>query len=211
MSQKFFHGHFLHPDAELVQQGYRVRLTGDEPVGWLADHADAHVLEAGTGFLDRGQHLDPSRDIRVGAMQDLPLEPLLTQVGKDFQRRSQGVALAGSQEIVPLGAAGQHFRQEGLEDALRSARADVDEIQRMRAEIREIGAAEDEIPLREYLFQELVREFGDGRLVMEARSDGIDGDHGWIRKKGKLITSHRYDLLPLLHSCPGGVQRELVV
>ena len=31
------------------------------------------------------------------------------------------------------------------------------------------------------------------------------------RKKGKLGTSHRYDLLPLLHSCPGGMWRELVV
>lgn len=30
-------------------------------------------------------------------------------------------------------------------------------------------------------------------------------------KKGKLSTSHRYNLLPLLPSGPGGVQRELVV
>ena len=30
-------------------------------------------------------------------------------------------------------------------------------------------------------------------------------------KKGKLSTSHRYDLLPLLPSGPGGVWRELVV
>ena len=37
-------------------------------------------------------------------------------------------------------------------------------------------------------------------------------DHvGHKRKKGKLDTSHRYDLLPLLRSSPGGIQRELVV
>lgn len=30
-------------------------------------------------------------------------------------------------------------------------------------------------------------------------------------KKGKLSTSHRYNLLPLLPSGPGGIQRELVV
>ena len=30
-------------------------------------------------------------------------------------------------------------------------------------------------------------------------------------KKGKLFVSHRYNLIPLLHSCPGGVHRELVV
>ena len=35
--------------------------------------------------------------------------------------------------------------------------------------------------------------------------------HKYSKKKGKLSTSHRYDLLPLLHSYPGGVQRELVV
>ena len=31
------------------------------------------------------------------------------------------------------------------------------------------------------------------------------------KKKGKLLISHRYNLIPLLHSCPGGVHRELVV
>lgn len=31
------------------------------------------------------------------------------------------------------------------------------------------------------------------------------------KKNGKLLTSHRYNRLPLLHSCPGGVQQELVV
>ncbi len=31
------------------------------------------------------------------------------------------------------------------------------------------------------------------------------------QKKGKLSTSHRYNLVPLLRSRPGGVGRELVV
>lgn len=31
------------------------------------------------------------------------------------------------------------------------------------------------------------------------------------RKKGKLLASHRYNLIPLLRSRPGGVLRELVV
>lgn len=30
-----------------------------------------------------------------------------------------------------------------------------------------------------------------------------------IKKRG--VISHRYNLLPLLHFCPGGVRRELVV
>ena len=33
----------------------------------------------------------------------------------------------------------------------------------------------------------------------------------FVKKKGKLSTSHRYNLLPLLPSGPGGIQRELVV
>tara|TARA_B110000967_G_scaffold91549_1_gene94112 strand:+ start:7959 stop:8168 length:210 start_codon:yes stop_codon:yes gene_type:complete len=33
---------------------------------------------------------------------------------------------------------------------------------------------------------------------------------GEFREK-KRLTSYRYDLLPLLHSCPGGVKRELVM
>ncbi len=32
-----------------------------------------------------------------------------------------------------------------------------------------------------------------------------------IRKKGKLLISHRYNRLPLLASAPGGIQQELVV
>jgi len=31
------------------------------------------------------------------------------------------------------------------------------------------------------------------------------------KKEGKLLTSHRYNRLPLLPSGPGGVQQELVV
>ncbi len=31
------------------------------------------------------------------------------------------------------------------------------------------------------------------------------------KKTDRLLTSHRYNRLPLLHSCPGGVQQELVV
>jgi len=31
------------------------------------------------------------------------------------------------------------------------------------------------------------------------------------KKNGRLITSHRYNRLPLLPSGPGGVQQELVV
>ena len=33
----------------------------------------------------------------------------------------------------------------------------------------------------------------------------------FVQKKGQLSTSHRYNLLPLLPSGPGGIQRELVV
>ena len=125
-------------------------------------------------------------------MQDFALEPLLTQVGQDFQRCSQGIALAGGQKVVPLGTAGQHLRQQGLENALRPAGADVDQVQGMRAEIGKIGPAEYEIPLREDALEERVGQTGDGGLVVEAGRDGIDGD-------------------AQLHSCPGGVQRELVV
>ena len=34
---------------------------------------------------------------------------------------------------------------------------------------------------------------------------------GWGQKNGRLITSHRYNRLPLLPSDPGGVQQELAV
>lgn len=46
---------------------------------------------------------------------------------------------------------------------------------------------------------------------LEDQSIRIHGKRFNLRKKGKLNTSHRYDLLPLLHSYPGGIRRELVV
>ncbi len=56
------------------------------------------------------------------------------------------------------------------------------------------------------------------RGLLPARTQGEQGGgqgngfvHKQIQKKGKLSTSHRYNLLPLLPSGPGGVQRELVV
>jgi len=33
----------------------------------------------------------------------------------------------------------------------------------------------------------------------------------FLKKRGKLLASHRYNCLPLLPSGPGGVQQELVV
>ena len=42
--------------------------------------------------------------------------------------------------------------------------------------------------------------------MLEKEWDGVE-----LVKKGKLFVSHRYNLIPLLHSCPGGVLREPVV
>lgn len=43
--------------------------------------------------------------------------------------------------------------------------------------------------------------------MQEKEMDGVE----YLKKnKGKLLMSHRYNLLPLLHSCPGGVCKELV-
>ena len=47
-----------------------------------------------------------------------------------------------------------------------------------------------------------------GRIVLVIYRAELDCR---VQKKGKLSTSHRYDLLPLLRSSPGGVWRELVV
>lgn len=48
-----------------------------------------------------------------------------------------------------------------------------------------------------------------GSRLMAGRKSSRDED---IKiKKGKRSVSHRYNRIPLLHSCPGGVDRELVV
>jgi len=42
---------------------------------------------------------------------------------------------------------------------------------------------------------------------------GNRGNKGYVggKKNGRLLTSHRYNRLPLLPSGPGGVQQELAV
>ena len=176
--EQFFHGNLLHPDAQLVQEGDRIGLAGDEPVGGLADDADAHALQPGAGLLDLLQRMDPFRHIGVASVQDLAFQPLLAQVGKDFQRGGEGIALAGRQEVIAFDAPGEHLRQQSLEDALRTAGTDVDKVERMRAEIGEIGSPEHESVLLEHAFQEFVGESGHGGLVVETGGDGIYGDHG---------------------------------
>ena len=115
-------------------------------------------------------------------MQDFALEPLLAQVGQDFQRCGEGIALAGSEEVIPVDALGEHLRQEGLEDSLRPAGADIDEVQGMRAEVGEIGALEFKIALREHALEEFIRQTADGRLVVQTGSDGINSNHNEKRE-----------------------------
>ena len=68
---------------------------------------------------------------------------------------------------------------------------------------------EDVIPL---LLEEVRRHGGiDSTGESDTDSHKKKGTSDVKRKKGKLSTSHRYDLLPLLPSGPGGVWRELVV
>ncbi len=181
-NQELLHGDLHHPDAEFVKDGHRIRVGGDEPVGRLSDDADALFPEAEPGFLHLFDGMDPLLQIGFTSVQDLSLEPLLTQVGKDFQRRGQRIALAGSQEVIPVDAPREHFRQQVLEDALRPAGADVDEVQRMGPEIPEIGALVLEIPVGKDPFEELIGNAGNGILVVETGGDGIYGYHNEKRE-----------------------------
>lgn len=66
------------------------------------------------------------------------------------------------------------------------------------------------------LFSFRCGRFEDGplRSVLTAHEqwpDEEDAVHEWKKKKGKRNTSHRYNLLLLLPSDPGRIQRELVV
>ena len=65
----------------------------------------------------------------------------------------------------------------GLENPFRPAGTDIDEIQRVRAEIGEIGPAVQERSFGEHPLQESVGEFGNGDLVVQARSDRINRYH----------------------------------
>ena len=110
-------------------------------------------------------------------MQHLPFQPLLAQVGKDFQRGRQGVALARCEQVIALDPPGQHLRQQLPENGLRAACAHIDQIQVMRPEIREIAAFELVIALREHALQEGIAQLPDGRFIVQAGSNGVDGGH----------------------------------
>ena len=110
-------------------------------------------------------------------MQHLSLEALLLQVGKNFQRSRQRIALSGGEKVVTFRPAGQHLRKETLEDALGPAGTYVYKVQRMASEILEVGASEVETAVRENAVEELVADFGHRLLVMQAGSDGINCYH----------------------------------
>ena len=78
--EQFLHGDLDHPDAESVQDGHRIGVGGDEPVGRLADDADALVPEPKAGFLHLGDSMDPFLQIGFTSVQNLSLEALLVQV-----------------------------------------------------------------------------------------------------------------------------------
>ena len=180
--EEFLHGYLHHPDAQFVQDGHRIRLGGDQPVGRLANDTDAPVPEPETGLLHLSDGMDPLLQVGFISVQDLPFEPLLTQVGKDFQRRRQRVAFAGGQEVIPFDAPRQHLRTQGFEDAFRPAGPDIDEVQRMGPEIPEIGPLVLVIPVREHPFEEFVGNAGNGILVVETGCDGIYGYHNEKRE-----------------------------
>ena len=94
--QQLLHGNFHQAGAQLFADGGAVRVAGDEPVRRLANNADARAKEFLAGRSQLFQDLQPLFQVLRAAMEHLPLEALLLQVGENFQRGSQRIALSGS-------------------------------------------------------------------------------------------------------------------
>ena len=182
LHEQLLHGYFHHPDAQFVQDGHGIRVGGDEPVGRLSDDADALVPEPEAGFLHQPDRMDTFPEIGFAPVQDLPLKPLLAQVRKDLQRGRQRIAFPGGQEIIPFDSPGKHLRQKALENSFGPAGPDIDEVQRVGAEITEIGTFVLEIPVGKDPFEERIGNAGNGILVVQTGGDGIDGYHNEKRE-----------------------------
>ena len=87
--EQFLHGnlHQFHP--QFVGQGHGVGMAGDEPVGRLADDADARAGKLPAAQGDGFQQLYPPAQVLGRAVQHLSLEALLAQVGKNLQGGGQ--------------------------------------------------------------------------------------------------------------------------
>ena len=116
-------------------------------------------------------------EIAGAAVQHFALQALLTQVGQDFQGSRQGIALARGEQEVPLDTPCQHLRQKALENAFCAPCTYIDQVQVVRAEVREIGALEFIIALREHPGQEFVAKPCHGFLVVQAAGNGINCNH----------------------------------
>ena len=110
-------------------------------------------------------------------MQDFPFQPLLAQVGKDFQRGGQGVALAAGKQVIALNATGKHLRQQGLENALGTAGTHIYQVQVMCAEVTEIGPFENIIAIRKHPCQEFITDPRHRLFIVETGSNGINTNH----------------------------------
>ena len=174
--QEFFHRDVLEPDAETLIDLPVVGVAGDQPVGGFPDDSEAGSAEFFTRLGNPGEFCDPAPDGGRGAVDDLALQALLPQIGKDFHRGGEGVALAGGQQVEAADAARRQFGQERLENALRAACAHENEVQRPGSETGEIAAGEVVAPFGENVGEEAVGDAGDGRFVMQCRGQGIDRD-----------------------------------
>ena len=152
-------------------------MAGDEPVGGGPDHAEARVAQFLARRGDGLEGADAAAQVVRATVQHLALQAQLLQVGQDFQRSRERIALPGGEQQEAPRAAGQQVRQELLEDALGNAGPDIDQIECVGAEVGEIRSAQHVAALREHIPEEGFAEPGHRCFIVQARGNGINGCH----------------------------------
>ena len=106
-------------------------------------------------------------------MQNLALQIILLQVGKNLHRSSQRIAFARRQEVELLTFSSGKRGEKTTEDALSATRSNKDETQRITTEVSIITASK--IVFNRETFEKLTGHSTHSLLVMELGGEGIDG------------------------------------
>ena len=144
-----------------------------QPVAGLSDDAQPCAPQLPFGQGHALQHTDAPADVLGCSVQNLTAQPLLPQVGKNLHRSGQRIAGARGEQVERPSVLLQPG-QQGLKDALRATRADVNQTQHRLSVIGIVGALH--FILYAQRGEELAGAGSHGLFVVQLRSQCIDSD-----------------------------------
>ena len=131
-------------------------------------------MQPSSCFAALAQLGDALTNVFVAAVYNLALQAVLSQIGENFHRCCQRIALSGGEKIERLAALRAQFGQELEEDVFRSARAYIYKIERCTAIIGVVASVKRVFDME--VTQKFFRHGSHRLLVVQLGSECKNGD-----------------------------------